>query len=217
MKEQLSLLDDLSQYRNAEEMSTYYKFIIAHAKKDSAVLRLLRLKKGRFKEFCEEFTPAYIFSMSTFFPKDAQLKVVLGNQGYDFLMKRFDGVVEKFEVSSYINGQEDTKISQKLNEVGRWQSRLSSLESLEEKRNIFLEKTKKNIIKKSQKNYDNVTLIFSTTIFTLKHFPENHEYLLQEKIIEYIKETTFHAKGVYLITDNGDAIEHSAAHMLRIK
>jgi len=217
LKEQLSLLDDLSQYRNAEEMSTYYKFIIAQAEKDSTTSNLLRLKKGHFKEFCEEFTPAYIFSMSRFFPKDAQIKVVLGNQGYDFLMKRSDGVVEKFEVSSYIDGQEDTKISQKLNEVGRWQSRLSSLESLEEKRSIFLEKTKQNIIKKSQKNYDDVTLIFSTTIFTLEHFPEDHEYLLQEKIIEYIKEITFYAKGVYLITDDGHSIEHSAVHMLQIK
>lgn len=217
MREQLKLLDELSQYRNAKEMSTYYKFVIDQAEKDSVTSKLLLLKKGRFKEFCEEFTPAYIFSMSPFFPEGAQLKVVLGNQGYDFLMKNTDGAVEKFEVSSYIDGQEDTKISQKLNEVGRWQSRLSSLESLEEKRNIFLEKTKQNIIKKSQKNYDDVTLIFSTTIFTLEPFAENHEYLLQEKIIEYIKETTFHAKGVYLITDNGNAIEYSAAHVLRIK
>lgn len=217
MREQLKLLDELSQYRNAKEMSTYYKFVIDQAEKDSVTSKLLLLKKGRFKEFCEEFTPAYIFSMSPFFPERAQLKVVLGNQGYDFLMKKTDGAVEKFEVSSYIDGQEDTKISQKLNEVGRWQSRLSSLESLEEKRNIFLEKTKQNIIKKSQKNYDDVTLIFSTTIFTLEPFAENHEYLLQEKIIEYIKETTFHAKGVYLITDNGNAIEYSAAHVLRIK
>ena len=49
--------------------------------------------------------------------KFKSLKVVLGNQGYDFLMKKTDGAVEKFEVSSYIDGQEDTKISQKLNEV----------------------------------------------------------------------------------------------------
>lgn len=217
LQEYFKVLDDLSSFRNKKQMIEYYNYIEKEASKNRQITELIRLKKGRFKEFIEEFIPAYTFSKSAYFPEGAQIKIILGNQGYDALMKLKDGSIEKLEFTSYIDGLKEVEVAKSLNEKGMWRSRLSSLETLEEKRTHFLEETKKNIDKKATKNYSDVSLVFSIHIMELEQIPEHHDYRLQDKVREYLQTTTFNAKEVFLIIDDGGTTELIENRVIRIK
>lgn len=217
MQEYFKVLDDLSSFRNKKQMDEYYNYIEEEAGKNRQITELIRLKKGRFKEFIEEFIPAYTFSKSAYFPENAQIKIIIGNQGYDALMKLEDGTIEKLEFSSYIDGLKEVKVAKSLNEKGMWRSRLSSLETLKEKRTQFLEETKKNIDKKATKNYSDVSLIFSIHIMELEQIPEHHDYRIQDKVREYLQAKTFNAKEVFLIIDDGGRTELIDDCVIRIK
>lgn len=217
LQEYFKVLDDLSSFRNKKQMDEYYNYIKEEVSKNRQITELIRLKKGRFKEFIEEYIPAYIFSKSVYFPENAQIKIIIGNQGYDALMKLEDGLIEKLEFTSYIDGPREVEIAKSLNEKGIWRTRLSSLDTLEERRKHFLEETKKNIDKKATKNYSDVSLVFSIHIMELEQIPEHHDYRLQDKVREYIQATTFNAKEVFLIIDDGGRTELIDDRVIRIK
>lgn len=217
MKNQLNILKDLSKYRSPSEMDSYFNEIIELLKRDRLALEVSRLRKGWFKEFQEEFIPAYVFSLSPYFPADAKVKIIIGNQNYDFVVLRPDGVKEKYEVSSYIDGKQEVEIAKALNEVGVWSSRLRSYENLEDRMATYMERTKSNIKNKSMKDYTGISLIFSVTTFQFSPVLNTRPEFSIESLVNFIQMTPFRAKHIYLIVEDGKDSHTVGSKILKIK
>lgn len=217
MKNQLNILKDLSKYRSPSEMDSYFNEIIELLKRDRLALEISRLRRGRFKEFQEEFIPAYVFSLSPYFPADAKVKIIIGNQNYDFVVLRPDGVKEKYEVSSYIDGKQEVEIAKALNEVGVWSSRLRSYENLEERMATYMERTKGNIKNKSMKDYTGISLVFSVTTFQFSAVLNTRPEFSIESLVNFIQMTPFRAKHIYLIVEDGKDSHTVGSKILKIK
>lgn len=217
MRRQLNILKDLSKYRSPSEMDSYFKEIIELLKHDRRALEVSRLRKGWFKEFQEEFIPAYVFSLSPYFPADAKVKIIIGNQNYDFVILRPDGVEERYEASSYIDGKQEVEIVKALNEVGVWSSRLRSYENLEERMATYMERTKSNIKNKSMKDYTGISLVFSVTTFQFSAVLNTRPEFSIESLVNFIQMTPFRAKHIYLIVEDGKDSHTVASKILKIK
>ncbi|EPE60714.1 hypothetical protein L479_02912 [Exiguobacterium sp. S17] len=217
MEDQLNILKDLSKYRSPSEMDNYFNEIIATLKRDRLALKVSRLRKGWFKEFQEEFVPAYVFSLSPYFPRDAKVKIIIGNQNYDFVVLNPDGAEEKYEVSSYIDGKQEVAIAKALNKDGVWSSRLRSYEHLEEKTATYMEKTKNNIKKKSMKDYTDISLIFSVTTFQFAPVLNTRPEFSIENLVNFIQVTPFRAKHIYLIVEDGKDSHTVGSKIIKVK
>lgn len=224
MKNQLNILKDLSKYRSPSEMDSYFNEIIELLKRDRLALEVSKLRRGWFKEFQEEFVPAYVFSLSPYFPADAKVKIIIGNQNYDFVVLRPDGVKEKYEVSSYIDGKQEVEIAKALNEVGVWSSRLRSYENLEERMATYMERmatymerTKGNIKNKSTKDYTGISLVFSVTTFQFSAVLNTRPEFSIESLVNFIQMTPFRAKHIYLIVEDGKDSHTVGSKILKIK
>jgi len=217
MKNQLNILKDLSKYRSPNEMDSYFEEIIELLKRDRHALEISRLRKGWFKEFQEEFVPAYIFSLSPYFPEGAKTKIIIGSQNYDFVVLKPDGVEEKYEVSSYIDGEQEVEIAKSLNKDGIWSSRLRSYEQLEQNTAIYMEETKNNIRKKSMKDYTGISLLFSVTTFQFSPVVDTRPEFSVENLISFIRNTTFRAKHIYLIVQDGKDSHTVASKIIKVK
>lgn len=217
MEKQFAILKDLSEYRTPTEMKNYFEEVIQVLKDDRMALKISRLRKGEFKEFQEEFVPAYVFSLSPYFPKDAKAKIIIGNQNYDFVILHPNGTEEKFEVSSYINGPREVEIAQALNEQGMWISRLKGYEQLKEQAATYIEETKKNMLKKSQKDYSHASLLFEVSTFEFSVIFHNEFDTSLQDLVRFLYDTPFKAKHVYLIVQNGDDIPTVASNIIKVK
>ncbi|WP_214874622.1 hypothetical protein [Exiguobacterium sp. CH10] len=217
MEEQFAILKDLSEYRTPTEMKSYFEEVIQALKDDRMALEISRLRIGKFKEFQEEFVPAYVFSLSPYFPKDAKAKVIIGNQNYDFVLLYPNGTEEKFEVSSYINGPREVEIARALNEHGMWSSRLKSYEQLKKQATTYIEETKKNMLKKSKKDYTHASLLFEVSTFEFSVIFHNEFDTSLLDLANFMYDTPFKAKHVYLIIQNGDDIPTVASNIIKVK
>lgn len=217
MEEQFSILKDLSEYRTPTEMKSYFEEVIQALKDDRMALEISRLRIGKFKEFQEEFVPAYVFSLSPYFPKGAKAKIIIGDQNYDFVILHPNGTEEKFEVSSYINGPREVEIAQALNEQGMWISRLKGYEQLKEQAATYIEETKKNMLKKSKKDYTHASLLFSVSTYELAAIFHNEFDTSLQDLVRFLYDTPFKAKHVYLIVQNGDDIPTVASNIIKVK
>ena len=217
MEEQFAILKDLSEYRTPTEMKSYFEEVIQALKDDRTALEISRLRIGKFKEFQEEFVPAYVFSLSPYFPKGAKAKVIIGNQNYDFVILHPNGIEEKFEVSSYINGPREMEIAEELNETGVWNSRLKSREQLKEQAATYIEKTKKNMLKKSKKDYTHASLLFEVSTFEFSVIFHNEFDTSLLDLASFMYDTPFKAKHVYLMVQNGNDIPTVASNIIKVK
>ncbi|MGI1822130.1 hypothetical protein ACRPK6_08035 [Exiguobacterium sp. TRN 1102] len=217
MEKQFAILKDLSEYRTPTEMKSYFEEVIQALKDDRMALEISRLRIGKFKEFQEEFVPAYVFSLSPYFQKDAKAKIIIGNQNYDFVILHPNGTEEKFEVSSYINGPREVEIAQALNEHGMWSPRLKSYEQLKEQAATYIEETKKNMLKKSKKDYTHASLLFEVSTFEFSVIFHNEFDTSLLDLAKFMYDTPFKAKHVYLIIQNGDDIPTVASNIIKVK
>ncbi|MDR7076126.1 hypothetical protein J2Y03_001129 [Neobacillus niacini] len=83
MKNINHIFNDLEEYRTPLEMKKYFEEKKQIINDNNEYVKLARIKKGRIKEFLEEFYPLYLFSQSKFCDDDSKCKIILGNQGYD--------------------------------------------------------------------------------------------------------------------------------------
>ncbi|WP_215112983.1 hypothetical protein [Exiguobacterium sp. s63] len=217
MEEQFSILKDLSDYRTPTEMKSYFEEVIQALKDDRMALEISRLRIGKFKEFQEEFVPAYVFSLSPYFPKGAKAKIIIGDQNYDFVILHPNGTEEKFEVSSYINGIREVEIAEALNDTGVWNPRLKSYEQLKEQAAAYIKETKKNMLKKSKKDYTHASLLFSVSTYELAAIFHNEFDTSLQDLVRFLYDTPFKAKHVYLIIQNGDDIPTVASNIIKVK
>ncbi|TCI75712.1 hypothetical protein EVJ20_13575 [Exiguobacterium sp. SH0S1] len=217
MQQQFDILKELSLYRAPHEMHLYFNYVIESLKKDREALKLARFGTGIFKKFNEEFVPAYLFSLSPHCHPASKVKLILGKQGYDFVVKHSSGYEEKFEISAFQEGQRNMEIAKGLNEVGYSHSRLTDYSGLKRRAEHYMYETKQNMLNKAKKDYRGVSLLFSISTFQFFDVLEKEAELSVERLIHFIESTPFQAKAVYLIIDNGHDMTETASKILKVK
>ncbi|GGA18058.1 hypothetical protein GCM10008018_72620 [Paenibacillus marchantiophytorum] len=78
---------DLDEFRTPQQMRTYFENKKTEITSNKVLNDLARLKTGRYKEFLEEFYPLYLFSQSKYVPENALVRILLGNQSFDAIVK----------------------------------------------------------------------------------------------------------------------------------
>ncbi|TCI20385.1 hypothetical protein [Exiguobacterium sp. SL-9] len=217
MQQQFDILKELSQYRTPYEMQLYFDYVVDSLKEDKEALKLARSGTGIFKKFNEELVPAYLFSLSPHFPPASKVKLILGKQGYDFIVKDQHGYEEKFEVSAFQEGQRNMEIAKGLNDVGYSHGRVTDYSGLKQRAEYYMNETKQNMLNKAQKDYKGVSLLFSISTSQFFDVLEKEFELSVESLIHFIETTPFQAKTVYLIIDNGHDMPETAANILKVK
>ena len=161
-----------------------------------------RIKKGRFKEFLEEYWPLSCFAQSRFCNEYAQLRLVLGNQGYDAII-RDNNIQTKVEISGYVAGEIEKIDGIKLNETGIGLYRECSDENTGE----FINRNLLNATKKSKKDYSGGYLLFwiNTSPYCEAIGSNTIEYV--NLMIKKLQEFRFAADSVFLLALHGWGIE----------
>lgn len=202
------LFIDIEEYRNTKEMKDYFNYIYVSTRDDQELMEQSRLKKGRYKQFLEEFYPLYLYSQSLYCNENSKMRIVLGNQQYDAILIHPDGTEERFEFTSYIDGEWEFQDAKKLNERGYGDIRFDDHNSLDERDQEYIKKIRKNAIKKSTKDYSEVSLMFVVNTFDYYEVygRESNEFvsLLKDEILN-IK---FKAKRLFLLVLNNQGVEN---------
>ncbi|PCL95023.1 hypothetical protein [Paenibacillus lautus] len=202
------LFNDLEEYRNAKEMKAYFDYIYESTRSDQELMKQARLKKGKYKQFFEEFYPLYLYSQSLYCNENSRMRIVLGNQQYDAIVIQPDGIEERFEFTSYIDGEWEFQDAKKLNERGYGDIRFNYRSSLDERDQEYINKIRKNAVKKSTKDYSEVNLMF--VVNTLDYFEiygrESNEFvrILKDEILN-IK---FKTRRIFLLVLNTQGVEN---------
>lgn len=217
MKNSETFFEDLEKYRTPSEMKSYFELKKDQIIKDKEYNDLARLKTGRFKVFLEEFYPLFCFSQSNYVPKNSELKVVIGNQGYDGLIKIITDEVRRVEITEYIDGKEEFEDAKKINERGYSRMIVTDTSDLATKAENYLEKVINNASKKANKNYKGVTLIIVINTFIHINIWELDNKAFINNAICRIKLLPFNADEVFLLVKNGDQLDKIDNNIYKIK
>jgi len=217
MKNANEFFKDLEGFRTPQEMEQYFnkkKQIIIN---DEEYTKLARLKKGRFKEFLEEYYPLYCFSQSNFCNEDSKCKIIIGNQNYDGIIIKPNGVKKRIEITSYIDGKWEYKNAEKLNEKGIGNLRFGDFKSLEERALDYLDDILHNAKKKSNKNYQGVSLLFAVSTTDFFGVFNNSASQFIATLKNEISKIEFVADEVYLLILNDQGIDQINENIYRLK
>lgn len=177
---------DLEVYRNPFEMKKYFESIYEITYQNEKLKELARMKRGLYKQFLEEFYPLYLFSQSSYCDEHSRMKIIVGNQNYDAVFINPDGSEEKFEFTSYIDGEWEFQDAKRLNERGYGDIKVHDSIDLANRDQEYLSKIIGNVVKKSKKDYSHANIIF--IVDTYYHFeiynrdPSEFIKMLKEEI-----------------------------------
>jgi hypothetical protein len=199
-----TFLNDLEEFRTPREMEAYFKSKKDIINKDSEYKELARLKKGLFKKFLEEFYPLYCFSQSKYCENDTQMKIVLGNQGYDAIIRYSDGKESKFEFTCYHDGKWEYEDAIRLNSQGYGDIRFVDQMDLNSRSLDYLDKILRNIGKKSEKDYTGVNIIIVVKTFDYFEVYDNDSQEFVDLLISEVARISMKADKIYLMVLNSD-------------
>ncbi|MDQ8733866.1 hypothetical protein [Paenibacillus sp. LHD-38] len=199
--------EDLEIYRTPAQMRVYFEMKRAEIIDNKDYVKLARLKKGRYKEFLEEFYPLYLFSQTKYVSSDTEIRLVVGNQSYDGLIKLPSGHIHKIEITEYIEGHKENKDAKKLNERGYSEMSIGDTRDLQTKADDYMEKVIENANKKAQKDYQGVSIIIliNTQLYLDIWDLNTDEFIV--KLMDRLRELHFNSEAVYLLVRNNDTIE----------
>lgn len=198
------ILNDLEEFRTPIEMKDYFESKKEIINSNKEYRSLARLKKGLIKKFLEEFYPLYCFSQSKYCKSDSQMKIIPGNQGYDAIIKHTDGKECKFEFTSYIDGKWEYEDALIINNRGYGDIRFNDYKDLNSRSLDYLDKVLKNVMKKSEKDYTGVNIIFIVNTFDYFEVYNNDSKPFIDTLISKILEIPMKAEKVYLMVFNSD-------------
>jgi len=201
------ILKDLEKPRSPVEMKLYLSEVRAAVHSSREVYNAALQKKGRFKEFLEEFYPLYCFSQTRFCTPDSRLHIVLGNQGYDAIIESSFGDITTLEITSYIDGKKDYLDSRSLIQRGYGESRLGGRKSLDIQWEEYLELIIKNAHKKRIRSYHDSDLLI--VVDTYHHFGvlnlDDNPFVSNLK--SELSKIRFQARNVFLLILDGKTTE----------
>ncbi|MBO8168168.1 MAG: hypothetical protein H0Z35_03150 [Thermoanaerobacteraceae bacterium] len=207
----------MGEFRTPSQMKDYFESKKEAIVADENLTKLVRLKKGIARKFLAEFYPLYCFSQSCYCPDDAMMRVVIGNQGYDAIIRFANGDEKKLEFTEYIYGQEEYQDAIKLNERGYGVIRCGDIRDLDQKCDDYLSKVVSNAKNKSQKDYLGVTLIFIISTFEILDFWGRDSKSFIERLIGELRQLQFKANEVYLLVKNTDPVDFIDNNIYKVK
>ncbi|MDQ0887957.1 hypothetical protein QFZ81_003045 [Paenibacillus sp. V4I9] len=207
MQNSNEFFEDLEIYRNPAQMRVYFEMKRTEIIDNKEYVKLARLKKGRYKEFLEEFYPLYLFSQTKYVSSDSEIRLVVGNQRYDGLLKLPSGHIQKIEITEYIDGHKENMDAKKINERGYSEMRIGDTRDLKTKANDYMEKVIENANRKAQKDYQGTSIII--LINSLLHLDiwelKTDEFIV--RLLSRLRELQFNSDAVYLLVRNSDPVE----------
>lgn len=207
---------DLDEFRTPQQMRAYFENKKTEILSNKVLNDLARLKKGRYKEFLEEFYPLYLFSQSQYVPEDALVRIVLGNQSFDAIVKLSSGSEKKYEITDFIYGQDEREDAIFINQRGYSKMRIGDTRDLESKAYDYLEEVILNAKNKAQKNYKEVAIIILLDVFYYLEIWKLDTKRFIDIAIKRIRELPFNTDEVYLIVRNSDPVELIDENIYRV-
>jgi hypothetical protein len=207
---------DLDEFRTPRQMKSYFEGKKAKILSNKTLNDLARLKVGKYKEFLEEFYPLYLFSQSKYVPDNAQVRIVLGNQSYDVIVKFDSGLEKKFEITNFIYGKEEREDAELIIQRGYSKIRMDDTRDLELKAYKYLEEVVLNAKKKAHKNYKDVAIIILLDVFYYLEIWNLDIERFIDRAIERIKELPFSSNEVYIMVRNSDHVDLIDKNIYRV-
>ncbi len=169
---------------------------------------LFYLKTGRFKQFREEFYAMYLFSKSEYCNENDLIKIVIGNQNYDAIIKR-NCVEEKYEITGFIYGKVENETAKKLIDKTYSDRMFCYAEGIDDIYSVYYNDIINNIINKSNKNYYGINLIIIVDIYFAVGMYRKDTQPFLNSIKNKIKKIEFSNNKIYLIDTLGDKVNIS--------
>lgn len=204
MKTADSLFVELDKWRTLKEMKEYYLKIKNICASDEKYMKMSRIRKGRFKEFLEEFWPLYCFANTTYCADKVKFKLVIGNQGYDAIIEDINGKQTKLEISSYIDGRLEHEEGKKLNET-----RMGIMRSINnEVSQVYYSRILENMNKKSKKQYTGIDMLFVVDTSSYFEALDYNSGPFVKSLIKNLEQIKFAANNIYLMIFNCQPINN---------
>lgn len=193
-----NLLKDLEAPRTVSEMEAYYNKIIDTIRESRELIQLCRIRKGRFKEFFEEYVPLYKFAKSEYGYKNCKYNIVIGNQQYDGVIQGPCGC-RKIEISKYQDGYVQNRIAKELNENGAAMTPGGDVEKLLD---IYFDNFMRCVYKKKEKRYMDTDIVFvvDASVTWPYLFAFNRDEFIN-RLIQGISEIFQGSAGIYLLVE----------------
>jgi hypothetical protein len=211
------LFHDLDKPRTPKEMEEYFHDIYSITNQSNELTKLARLKKGRYKEFLEEFYQLYCFSKSCYCKNALRMNIVIGNQGYDAVILFNDGSEEKYEITGYIDGEWDFINAKSLNESGIGIVNVEWVESIVEKQENYLRKILDNVKNKAEKDYSDINIIFAVDTFSYFEVFDKESSLFINTLIDNIGHMEIRAKKIFLLRLKNQGLKEIDKNIFVIK
>lgn len=207
---------DLDEFRTPRQMKTYFENKKIEILSSKNLNDLARLKTGKYKEFLEEFYPLYLFSQSKYVPDNALVRIVLGNQSFDAIVKFASGLEKKYEITRFLYGQYESEDAKLINQRGYSKIRIGDTRDLESKAYDYLEEVILNAKKKANKNYQGVAIIILLDVFYYLEIWNLDTKQFIDKAIERIRELPFNTNEVYIMVLNSNAVDLIDKNIYRV-
>lgn len=168
--------------------------------KSSILKKLYRLRKGLFEKFQSELIPLYLYSqLNKDYSEKVYYQLVLGSQQYDAIVIA-ENEIHKLEFSEYFDGNSHYKDMEQLSINGFSEF---EIEDCFAKEKDFLLSFESNVIKKCEKGYDNVHIIFVITPYRFDFLPSDEIQPFFAKLITIIRKYDFKNNEVSILIKNG--------------
>jgi hypothetical protein len=154
------------------------------------------LRQGYYKEFLDEVVPLSRFALQAY-PETYTIQPVLGNQGYDAIVRSADGqIVDKVEIANPIDGMAVATTAREVVEHGIGGFRVGDPGDETEELIPIIERTAS---KKALKDYSDATVVFNVSALPpFKGFETRHENQI-ERVRGVLSAVGFKAKRVYIL------------------
>jgi len=164
----------IETFMDINKAEMFHKCIMAEIGKDKLEIAKFRENKGVYKKYKEEWLPIYFFMQEVEVYKGTKFRVVLGNQGYDGIIKIAESE-KKVEVTTAIDGKKFMKDMKLLNNKGYSEVEVNDLFTAQFNKLKLIDST---VNKKEVKDYKDTILIVNVDGFPEFGFEEKEELKL---------------------------------------
>jgi hypothetical protein len=188
--------EDIETLRSPSELQTFVDKVRERVRLAPAEREAGSLRRGYYKEFLDEVVPLSRFAAQAY-PETYTIQPVLGNQGYDAIIRSADGqIVEMVEIANPINGEYVAATARDVAAHGIGGLRVGDPGDDTEELLAIIERTAS---KKALRDYSDATVVFNVSALP----PFEGFELRHEEQIERIRRTLYaaglKAKRVYVL------------------
>lgn len=196
--------------RKPQDLCRYIDEVYEQVMGDDETRHRARRKEGLYKEFLEELTILCIYSKWKFPDNNVLCELVLGNQGYDALIKSLPNDVleyeEYIEITCPIDGYKEHESANEINEKGSAgevfdYNDFSKIEEIEKR--IIGQARKKSLI---DYEYPDSSLIIALNTYPYYDLTRIEHFNRILYLVQQLREIQFKVKAVYILLLNADKL-----------